>query len=140
MNRVKVAREMVEAAKMLMGAADGDVFTVKKPIRFKPEGSTMYSLANARMIAEAGYKFVKATFAFNNVKGTYSLTAFFERDGEVASHIFKGFNYNYGGEGPHGMVEFGQIFGIHLDQNKILVHDASGLPEEGVVDLERAFG
>ena len=37
-----------------------DVFTVKKPIRFKPEGSTMYSLVNARMIRDAGYNFIRA--------------------------------------------------------------------------------
>ena len=140
MKRTALAREMVEAAKMLMMAgSDGDVFTVLKPIRLKTDYGTANSLTNARLIADAGYKFIKATYAYDKNHADWKMTAFFERGSEVASHIFRGFSFGYGGEGPHGMVEFGKIFNIHLDSQKIL-SDSAGLPEEGVVDLVSAFG
>lgn len=140
MKREQIAREMVEAAKILAAAStDGDVFTVKKPIKFKPDYGTANSLINARLIAEAGYRFVKATYTYDRNRADWKLTAFFERDGEVASHVFRGFSFGYGGEGPRGMIEFGKIFGIHLNESVILSPDA-GLPEEGVVDFLRTFG
>lgn len=117
-----------------------DVFTVKKPIRFKPSYGTMNCLVNARMIAEAGYKFVKATYKYDTNMADWKMTAFFERDGEVASHEFNGFSFGYGGEGPRGMMEFSQIFGIGLNERKVTEHGAAGLPSAATVDLEQAFG
>lgn len=140
MKREQIAREIVEAAKMLVAAgADGDVFTVKKPIKFKPDYGTANSLANARMIAEAGYSFVKATYTYDKNRADWKLTAFFDREGEVASHVFRGFSFGYGGEGPNGMIEFGRIFGIELNRSVVLSPD-SGLPEQGTVDFIRTFG
>lgn len=134
MNDRKAAMEIVAAAKMI----DGDIFTVMRPIKFKPEAGTRSSLENAQMIADAGYQFVRATYDYDKTKAEWKLTAFFERGGEVASHIFRGFSVGYGGEGPHGMLSFAKIFGIRLDPKKVLGEE--GIPDKGLVDLERAFG
>jgi hypothetical protein len=136
MNDSSVAREIVGVARALAGA--DDTFTVRKPIRFKPEAGTKNSLENAQMIADAGYQFARATYDYDKTKADWKLTAFFERDGEIASHIFKGFSVGYGGEGSRGMMSFAQIFGIRLDPKKVLGEE--GIPDKGLVDLERAFG
>ena len=54
-------------------------------------------------------------------------------------HTFLGFSVFYSGEGPHGMMEFSNMFGIMLDGDKVLTNNM-GLPEKGTVDLVHAFG
>ena len=140
MNRKAVARRLLAVAKSLVGVSGDTAFTIMKPIRFKPEHGTRNSLENARMIVDAGYRFVKGVYTYDTTRGGWELQAFFDRDGETAIHTFNGFSFGYGGEGPHGLLEFGQIFGLGLKADKILVHDGAGLPEKGTVDLVQAFG
>lgn len=132
------AREKAIVSRIL-SAEDQFTMRIIKPIKFKSEGSTANSLFNARMIKEAGYRYIKGNFTYDLNAGNWKLEAFFERDDGVASHDFKGFSFNYGGEGPSGLVEFGNIFGLRFNKNKILVHGESGLPESGTVDLLEAF-
>jgi len=139
MNRQAVARELVKIARILAAADDAFTVKIEKPLRFKPEGSTMFSLTNARMIKDAGYEFVKGIYAYNRNMAEWRLNAFFRRDGDVADHVFKGFSFGYGGEGPHGMMEFSDMFGIGLRRDKVLGNGA-GLPESGTFDLVQAFG
>jgi hypothetical protein len=119
-----------------------DAFTVKKPLRFKSEGSTMSALTNARMIADAGYSFAHGTVRYDDTfGGIQEMEAFFRRDDEVASRVFRGFNFGYGGEGPRGMIEFSQMFFIALDSKKILSHDyRASLPKKGTFDLVQLLG
>jgi hypothetical protein len=140
-NKKKIARRLVAMAKMLVADAGDSTFTELTPIRFKPEGSTMNSLANARMIKNAGYEFVKGVYSYDKDYGNYKLQAFFRRDGEVSVHTFKGFSHGYGGEGPHGMVEFGEIFGVGLSREKVFSPEyKESLPASGTVDVVHAFG
>jgi hypothetical protein len=118
-----------------------DLFTVKKPIKFKPEGGvTRFSLENARMILEAGYLFERGIMQYDNVSGDWWVTAFFNRDGEVASHKFGGFSFGYSGEGPRGLIEFSEMFGIGLNAGKITSPDyRSSLPPRGAMNLVQMF-
>ena len=118
-----------------------DIFTVKKPIKFSPEGGvTRFSLANARMILEAGYQFVRAIIKYDNIRGDWWVDAFFQRDGEVASHEFGGFSFGYSGEGPRGLIEFSEMFGIGLNAGKITSPSyRESLPPKGVMNLVEMF-
>lgn len=129
---VGIARELIAE----------DEFTVKKPIRFKPEGSTMNALANAQTIAGAGYHFEHGTVHYDNqYGGVQHMTVFFRRDDDIAAHKFVGFNFGYGGEGPRGMIEFSKIFHIGLNDSSILSPGfRASLPEKGVWDLVQLLG
>jgi hypothetical protein len=117
--------------------ADHGVFTIMKPIKFKPEGATRFSLENARMIAVAGYRYKSGIFQFHPQHGGYETSVIFERGGETASHTFKGFSFGYGGEGPSGLVEFGEMFYIGFDKEKIYGRKIiDGLPNEGMVTFD----
>ena len=132
-----------KVARSVSALAD-DVFTVRteRPIRFKPEGGTVNSLANAKAIREAGYEFVKATMIYDNVRGDWKLEAFFRRENDpVSVHVFGGLNFGYGGQGPRGLLEFGEIFGIVLDPNKVTSNEyKQSMPPRGAADLEMVFG
>ena len=133
---------VVRLAKIVDKVATGDdIFTVKKPIKFKPEGGvTRLSLENARMIQDAGYRFVRGIMQYDNVGGDWWVTAFFERNEEMASHKFGGFSFGYGGEGPRGLIEFSRMFGIGLDAGKITSSSyRSSLPPKGIMDLVQMF-
>lgn len=132
-----ISRELIQLAKEISAASD--VFTILKPIKFKPEGSTMNSLINARLIKEAGYEYVRGTMRYDLNKANWYLNVFFRRGDEIAEHLFKGFSFGYSGEGSRGFVEFGNIFGIGLDYNRITNNNQS-LPQEGIVDIIKAFG
>ena len=95
------------------------MFTTKKIIRFKPEGSTSNSLANAKLIAEAGYKYKSGIFEFKPQFGDYVVVVVFGRGDETASHTFSGFGIGYSGEGPRGLMEFGKLFGLGFSQEKV---------------------
>lgn len=124
MNRIAVAQELVRVAQLLGAAKDMQHgFTVKKPLKLESEGSTRSSLNNARAIADAGYSFEGATCSFNRQHADYFVTATFVRDNERQTWLFKGLSAGYGGEGPRGLLEFGSIFGIRLDQDKVLNKD-----------------
>lgn len=121
-------------AKQLM--ADS-VFTIKKPMRLKPEGSTMNALANAKMIADAGYSYRSGIFSFDPQYGNYEMTVIFWREDETATHTFKGFNFGYGGEGPHGMRDFGRLFSVGFDEKKIFGREfIESLPNTGTVTFD----
>jgi hypothetical protein len=134
-----IAAGIVSIARELMAE---DEFTVPKPIRLKSEGSTMNALANARMIADAGYGFAHGTVHFDeDYGGIQSTDVFFRRGDEITSHTFVGLNIGYSGEGPRGMAEFSKIFGIGLDSNKILSHDyRASLQKKGAFDLVQLLG
>ena len=119
-----------------------DEFTVPKPIRLKPEGSTMNALENARTISGAGYSFAHGTVHYDDQGGgVQEIEVFFRRGDEVASHTFRGFNFGYHGEGPRGMAEFGKLMGIGLDSNKIFSHDyRASLQKKGAFDLVQLLG
>ena len=128
---VKVARELT---------ALEDEFFEKKRIKLKPEGATMYGLVNARMIADAGYRVVDASYSYDKDRGDYSLIVAFQRENEpIVYHTFRSFSWGYGGEGPHGLLEFGRIFGLGLDWNKISGGIDIGLPNKATVDLLKWF-
>ena len=136
---VKAMDRFAKIAKRMV--AVDDLFTVKKPIKFKPEGGvTRFSLENARMILEAGYQFERGIMQYDNVNGDWWVTVFFNRDGEVASHKFGGFSFGYSGEGPRGLIEFSKMFAIGLNSDKITSSDYRGsLPQHGVMDLVQMF-
>ena len=114
--------------------ADYGVFTMKKPIRFKPEGSTMNALTNAKLIAEAGYTYKSGIFEFKPQYGDYETSVIFERDNETALHTFKGFSFGYSGEGCRGLEEFSDIFGLGFDKEKIFGRGfIESLPMTGTV-------
>ena len=122
-------------AKQVM--ADHGVFTVLKPIKFKPEGATRNSLENARLISLAGYNYRSGIFEFKPQQGDYLTTVIFDRNGETASHTFKGFSFGYSGEGSRGMAEFGTIFGIGFDEEKIFGRGfIETLPNVGTVTFD----
>jgi len=132
---------MDRLAQIAQRVAAGDVFTIKKPIKFKPEGSTMNAVFNARLIHDAGYEFAAGTVHYEDqFGGIQSIDVFFRRGDELVSHTFKGFNCGYGGEGPHGLVEFSELFGIGLSKNKIMDHDyRASLSPKASFDLQQMF-
>jgi len=90
-------------------------------IKLKPDnGATRDSLENARRIKDAGYSLYGGTFFGDSNKANYELTVLFVRDKSIEQHTFKGFSVGYTGEGPHGFLEFAEMFGLKLNKNKIL--------------------
>ena len=119
MQKKKIAQEILKIAKTMVSTMDK--FTVIKPMRLKSEGATRNSLEIARLIQAAGYEVISTVYTWDKNIATWNLEVLFERysDHHQASHIFKGFSFGYGGEGPHGMIEFGKIFGLPLDESKV---------------------
>jgi hypothetical protein len=108
-------------------------------ISFHVEGGiTRHSIDNAQMIRNAGFQFVQGICRYDKRKGDYYLDATFQRAGQRVAFTFSGFSWGYGGEGPHGLLEFGRIFGIHLDPRKVM--GGADMPDAGKVDLVQAFG
>jgi len=129
-----IARDLIAVAKEM--TAIKSEFTVIKTLQLKKEGATRDSLENARRILAAGYDLLNGTFAFNRTHASWTTTAFFRRpsDGSKASHVFKGYSFGYGGEGPSGMYEFLDMFGWGPDKHKIMDHDAFD-EDKGVMRL-----
>jgi hypothetical protein len=94
------------------------------------------------MIADAGYRFAHGTVKFDDdFGGIQSMEVFFRRDDDIASHIFAGFNFGYGGEGPRGMAEFSKIFGLGLKGERIALPSYRALlPKKGTFDLMQLLG
>jgi len=131
-DREQIDAKIARIARMLISSPETHKFTKMVPIKFKPEGSTMNSLANARAIQEAGYEFQSGTTYYDNVKGNYDTVVWFTRGSETAKWIFKGFSAGYNGEGPRGLVEFGTIFGIPIKDE--VVRDREYLTSRNFLD------
>ena len=58
-----------------------------------------------------------------------------ETDHAEADHVFEGFSFGYGGEGPRGMQEFLKIFGWNPKASKILEHGVFE-DQRGVMNLK----
>lgn len=124
-----------EASKKISTKIKAD-FTVAKPLKLKPDGgATRDSLANAKLIKDAGYELKNAWYYADTQRGDYRLKAEFIRDGKIEEHIFKGFSVGYGGEGPHGFVEFGRIFNLGLKEDKIFGRDYINNDEKKYVNI-----
>ena len=97
-------------------------FTVIRPLQLKKDGATRDSLENARRIKDAGYDLLGGTFQYDRGKAEWTTKAYFKRavDGSKASHVFKGFSFGYGGQGPRGMIEFLDIFEWGPSEKKIV--------------------
>ena len=136
-----IAASIARVARELLAEDEFTIITTK-PMRFKPEGSTMNALANARMIADAGYGFKHGTVHFEDERGgIQSMEVFFQRGDDIAVHTFAGYNLGYSGEGPRGMVEFGKIFGLGLDPNKIFSPEyRASLQKKAAYDLIQLLG
>jgi len=118
MNRVQIAKELVKVAKSLV-AAD-DVFYKMTPLKLKDGGSTRDSIVIAQAIKDAGYEFVSGKFVKIS-SGGMKLMVRFSRSGlGETKRTFVGFNQGYGGEGPHGLMEFGRIFGLKFDPERVM--------------------
>ena len=132
-----ITSELVGIARELTSASHD--FTRLVPLRFKPEGSTMNSLANARMIKDAGYIVSGSPiFLYDTVHGNYELEVFFARGDGVVSWTFTGFSAFYSGEGPRGLIEFGKIFDWNLKPNLVASRPEDlGISEDkGVVAID----
>jgi len=118
-------------------ATDG--FTKVVPLRLKKEGSTRYSIENAQNINDAGYVVKNYFLEYDKQHGVYELRVSFVRGADGPSHIFRGFTFGYGGEGPHGLLEFAKIFGLKIDRDKVLGNDREFLDwagERGTLDSQ----
>lgn len=136
MEKVRVAKELLKMARSLVVATS--TFTVMRALRLKKEGSTRASIENAKLIKGAGYRILSTELKYDFQRGNFSLKAeFFRRlDNDTQEWTFEGVNFGYGGEGPRGLVEFSEIFGLGLNKEKILGDRAdSGLPDKGKVSL-----
>lgn len=112
-------------------------FTELKPIRFKPPYGTAACLVNARLIKAAGYELVDGYFTYDTNKGEYKTTAFFARGMEDKQVMdFFGFSIGYGGEGPHGMKEFGQIFGWNFNDDNVFGRKLVEQADPGSIHLD----
>lgn len=132
MDNVKVAKELVKVARLVQGAQSHG-FTILKPLKLESEGSTRSSLNNAKAIADAGYELESTRCSFNRDRADYKVEAQFSRGSEkIQVWTFKGLSAGYGGEGPHGLIEFGKIFGINLDPDKVFKIDY--LRDNGLLD------
>jgi len=116
----RIAREIVSIARELV-AVKSD-FTVIKTLQLKREGATRDSIENARRILAAGYDLMSGIFEFNRNNAEWRTTAHFVRPGDrhKAVHVFRGFSFGYGGEGPHGMYDFLDMFGWGPSKAKIM--------------------
>jgi len=134
MDEAKIARRI---ARECLGAGK-DIFTVMKPLRLKKEGPTRVSIENAKAIKNAGYEVASTVYDYDAQKMKWNLFCTFSRAGEVKrpGHTFEGLSWGYRGEGPRGLLEFGKIFGLNLDENKVLGKVDAGLPEAATVSLE----
>lgn len=131
----RIARELVRVAKSLVAA--NDVFTVQKPIRFKQPYSTADCLYNARLILDAGYVLSYGVITYNTNKGDYETAAGFMRGSERAEYQFKGFSIGYSGEGSHGMMEFGKMFGWNFSEDGVFGRKWIDQADPGRVNLSQ---
>ena len=97
-------------------------FTVIRPLQLKKEGATRDSLENAQRIADAGYSLMGGVFKYDKMKAEWETKAYFMRsvDKAKAVHVFKGFAFGYGGQGPRGMQTFLEMFGWGPSEKKII--------------------
>jgi hypothetical protein len=117
MDKLKIANELVKLAKELT-AANG--FTVLRPLKLKPEGGTSVSLENAKAILDAGYGLQEAIIYYDSNRNYYDTKAVFVRGSEdPVLYTFKGFSFGYFGQGSKGTVEFVQMFGKHIDEDRV---------------------
>lgn len=131
MNIQKLANEIIKAQYTQQ-------FTKVVPIKLKPEGATRFSLENAKIIADARYQLTSDApmMTYDKNKAVYKLKAHFKRGNDTfAEHTFLGFSFGYGGEGPHGLMEFGRLFNFDLDQSKVL-GNVAGFGESGMSSLD----
>ena len=112
-------------------------FTILRPLKLKSEGSTRISLENARTIRDAGYELKMATMTYSSTRAEWKLYVDFKRDDpkSTAEWVFTGVSFGYGGEGPRGLMELAEIFGIKLDPKKVFEHGV--FPESGGLSLKR---
>jgi hypothetical protein len=137
MNKVVVAKEMLKLAKSL--TATDDVFYKMTPIRFKPAFATAACLQNAQMIKDAGYQLYDGYLTYDTQRGEYHTTAFFVRgqgvNAEKAQYTFHGFSLGYGGEGTHGLMEFGKMFGWTFSQDGVFGRKHIDARDPGDINL-----
>ena len=112
-------------------------FTVIRPLSLAREGATRDSMENARRLKAAGYALVNGDMTFDMKKAEWQVKAYFFRklDGSDGVHIFKGFSFGYGGEGPHGLRDFLALFGWSPKEDKIFTHGYFDM-ERGTVNLK----
>jgi len=136
----RIAGELIRVAKLL--EAVKSPFTIMRPLQLKTEGATRASIANARLIKGAGYEIADdPVYEYDKTGVNWDLEVDFVRpsDGHRATHNFDGFSWGYSGEGPRGLIEFSDIFGLGLDKDKILGKKETGLPDKGIVPLIKGF-
>lgn len=131
-----IARELVRLAREMVSVSN---FTVLKPLKLVREGATRDSIMNARLLRYARYELVNGDMTYDNVAGSWEVKAYFFREIDHADgvHIFKGFSFGYGGEGPRGLHEFLKMFNWGADPKKIMSKSwDTSLPERGVINLK----
>lgn len=132
-----IAAELVKIAKDL--TATDDVFYKMTPIRLKPAFATAACLANALAIKDAGYQLYDGYLTYDTQRGEYHTTAFFVRGQGIAAEkakcTFHGFSIGYGGEGPHGMMEFGKMFGWTFSQDGVFDRKHIDARDPGEINL-----
>jgi hypothetical protein len=103
------------------------------PLKLEKDQATRDCLENARRIKNAGYEFQSAICYYDGVKGNYETVVWFTRGSEpMVKWIFRGFSAGYSGEGPRGLIEFCQIFGLPVKAEMVLSHDQ--MTESGLLD------
>lgn len=143
MNNKKIAAEIMLIAKSLYAAnvdevrSGEDEFVVIKKLKLKKKegGDTKLSLENAQLILDAGYDLEDATMTYNTNTAQYELKATFSKGNDRPFHVFKGLSFGYGGQGPRGLISFGKMFGITLDENKVTSREMLKKGEKGTIDL-----
>ena len=91
-----------------------------------------------KAIKAAGYDYIGSVYYYDKNKADWDLRMVFRRKGESEKqiHAFKGLSWGYHGEGPRGLMEVSDIFGLNLDKSKVLGDVDTGLPEKGEITLE----
>lgn len=107
-------------------------FTIEKPLKIKETGATRSSLENMKKIHDAGYDLESAVLTYDTKKNDVKLYCSFTRHFKMEVHTFTGFNIGYGGEGPRGLVEALNIFGIDASKVAFVKPD----PQQGKIKFK----
>ena len=116
----KQAETLMRIAERVFSSTFKSDFVVNKTLTLEKENSsTEVSLANAQKIKNAGYAFVSGKYSWDKHLGDWSMTVHFLGSTGTVTHLFRGFAIGFIGEGTKGFLEFGRIFGIYFNEEKL---------------------
>lgn len=119
----KEAEILMRIAERVFASTYKSDFIVNKTLTLERENSsTEVSLINAQKIKDAGYSVMDGKFSWDSNLGDWSMSVnFMDSTGtNMVHHLFRGFSIGFKSDGSKGFLDFGRIFGINFDEEKVM--------------------